>query len=140
MLLPRPGPWNVAATVAAAVAAAIAAAVAAVAAAAAAAVAGTVEAVPRAADPPDWPGSCVKVAATGLNPDVRTTSSKADAAVAAAADVSAAAADVAAAAAVAAVDAVTSAAEDAALTWSGNETAPYSQASRLNFLLCLCLS
>jgi hypothetical protein len=47
----------------------------------------TVEAVPGAADPPAWPGSCVKFAASadGLTPDERTTSSKAVAAVAAAA-------------------------------------------------------
>jgi hypothetical protein len=37
-----------------------------------------VEAVPGAAGPPPWPGSCVKVAATAaaFTPDERTTSSK----------------------------------------------------------------
>ena len=94
----------------------------------AAAVAGTVEAVPGAAGPPPWPGSCVKVAATAaaFTPDERTTSSKAVAAAVAAAVVSAVVA------AVAAVD------EDAALTWSGREAVLFcSQASRFIFLLSL---
>ena len=90
----------------------------------AAAVAGTVEAVPGAAGPPPWPGSCVKVSTTAaaLTPDERTTSSKAVAAVSAAA--------VAAAVAAAAV---------AALTLSGCETVLLcSYASR--FILLLSLS
>ena len=90
----------------------------------AAALAGTVKAVPRAAGPPPWPGSCVKVAATAaaFTPDEKTTSSKA----------------VAAAVAAAVVAAVAAADEDAALTWSGREAVLFcSQASRFIFLLSL---
>jgi len=102
----------------------------------AAAVAGTVEAVPGAAGPPPWPGSCVKVSTTAaaLTPDERTTSSKAVADVAAAAVAAAAVAAAVAAAFAAAV----AAAAVAALTLSGRETVLLcSHASRFIFLLSL---
>ncbi len=110
----------------------------------AAAVAGTVEAVPGAAGPPPWPGSCVKVSTTAaaLTQDERTTSSKAVAAVAAAAVAAAAvaAAAVAAAAVAAAADAVAvAAAAVAALTLSGRKTVLLcSHGSRFIFLLSHC--